>query len=113
MLNFDSRKHLTQKNTIVTGWRADAAGHMLIAPNGRSTRLTNSEWSFAQALRKNPGRVVSREELVLCLGQDPANYDPRRMDTLVQRLRQKIELAEMGELPLRTRHGQGYVWEER
>lgn len=96
-----------------SSWRADAATHMLFAPNGHSTRLTNSEWSFVQALRKSTGRVVSREKLVLSLGQDPANYDPRRMDTLVQRLRQKIELADLGELPLRTRHGQGFIWEER
>lgn len=94
-------------------WRTDAASRTLIAANEHSTPLTASEWVFVQALRKSPGKLVSREELVRGLGQDPASYDPRRMDTLVQRLRQKTELANMGELPLRTRHGQGYVWEER
>jgi DNA-binding response OmpR family regulator len=85
---------------------------MLVAANGHSIHLTTSEWMFVQTLRKSQGKVIRREELVRGLGQDPANYDSRRMDTLVQRLRQKIELADMGELPLRTRHGQGYIWEE-
>ena len=94
-------------------WRTDTATRTLIAANEHSIQLTTSEWVFVQTLRKNHGRVVSREELVRCLGQDPSSYDPRRMDTLVQRLRQKANVADMGELPLRTRHGQGYVWEER
>jgi DNA-binding response OmpR family regulator len=94
-------------------WRADAATRVLFSVNGNSTHLTASEWVFVQTLRKNQGRVVSRDELVRSLGQDPANYDVRRMDTLVQRLRQKIESADMGELPLHTRHGKGFIWEER
>jgi two-component system OmpR family response regulator len=94
-------------------WRTDTTTQTLIAANEHSIRLTTSEWVFVQTLRKKHGKVVSREELVRALGQDPSSYDPRRMDTLVQRLRQKANVADMGELPLRTRHGQGYVWEER
>jgi DNA-binding response OmpR family regulator len=104
---------LFRRGNMAVSWRTDAATRTLIAANENAIALTASEWVFVQTLRKNPGRVVSREELVAALGQDPANYDPRRMDTLLQRLRQKAESAGMGELPLRTRHGQGYVWEER
>ena len=102
-----------RRGTGTVSWRADAATRMLIAATGQSAHLTPSEWVFVQALRKSPGKVVSREDLVRSLGQDPDNYDPRRMDTLVQRLRQKAEAAGMGELPLHTRHGLGYIWEER
>jgi len=104
---------LFRRGNTAVSWRTDAATRTLIAANEHAIPLTASEWVFVQTLRKNPGRVVSREELVGALGQDPANYDPRRMDTLLQRLRQNAESAGMGELPLRTRHGQGYVWEER
>jgi DNA-binding response OmpR family regulator len=104
---------LLRRGTDSIGWRTDASTRMLIAQNGVSVHLTSSEWVFIEALRKDAGNVVSREKLVYSLGQDPAEYDPRRMDTLVQRLRQKIEAADMDELPLHTRHGQGYVWEER
>ena len=102
-----------RRGNTALSWRTDVATRTLIAANEHSIPLTAREGVFVQALRKSPGKLVSREELVCGLGQDPASYDPRRMDTLVQRLRQKAELADMGELPLRTRHGQGYVWEER
>ena len=104
---------LLRRGNGTVSWRTDAATRMLIAANGHSTHLTTSEWVFLQALRKTPGKVIARETLVRSLGHDPASYDPRRMDTLVQRLRQKVEAADMSELPLHTRHGQGYVWEER
>jgi DNA-binding response OmpR family regulator len=65
---------------------------------------------FVQTLRKNQGRVVSHDDLVRSLGQDPANYDVRRMDTLLQCLRHKIESADLGELLLHTGHGKGFIW---
>jgi two-component system OmpR family response regulator len=104
---------LFRRSTTTLGWRTDATTRTLIAANEHSVRLTTSEWVFVQTLRKNSGRVVSREDLVRSLSQDPANYDPRRMDTLVQRLRRKADSAGLGVLPLQTRHGLGYVWEER
>jgi OmpR family two-component system bacitracin resistance response regulator BceR len=76
-------------------------------------QLTASEWVFVQLLRSSAGKVIERQELVRSLGQDPQDYDSRRMDTLLQRLRKKAEQAGLGALPLHTRHGQGYVWEER
>ncbi len=103
---------LLRRGAGTVNWRSDAATRILTATNGHSAHLTTSEWVFVQALRKSPGKVISREELVRSLGQDPAKYDPRRMDTLVQRLRHKAEAADMGVLPLHTRHGQGYVWDE-
>ncbi len=104
---------LLRRGNSNVSWRTEAATRTLTAANDRSVPLTASEWVFVQALRKSPGRVISREELVRALGQDPDTYDSRRMDTLVQRIRHKTSQAEMGELPLHTRHGQGYVWEER
>jgi DNA-binding response OmpR family regulator len=40
---------LLRRVVTVAGRRADAASHMRIAPNGSSTRLTYSEWSFAHS----------------------------------------------------------------
>ena len=100
-------------SSSAVGWRTDAASRMLIGATGQSVHLTSSEWLFLTALRKRPSVVFSREELTHVLGHDINDYDHRRMDMLVRRLRQKVEDAGLGELPLRTRHGQGYVWEER
>lgn len=94
-------------------WHANVTERVLFAPNGSGIQLTASEWIFVQQLRQNPGKVVSRQELVRSLGQDPLDYDSRRMDTLLQRVRKKAQQAHAGTLPLHTRHGLGYVWEER
>lgn len=102
-----------RRNTSVTNWRTDAASQTLIGAIGDSVHLTSSEWLFVKALRTSPGQIVDRQELARALGHDPDEYDLRRMDMLVRRLRIKVEAAGLGELPLRTRHGQGYVWDER
>jgi DNA-binding response OmpR family regulator len=94
------------------GWQMNSAAQTLIGLNGRWIHLTPSEWVFIKALRKNAGLVVSREVLIGELGKKPNDYDPRRMDSLLQRIRLKAKQAGLGGLPLRTRHGQGYVWDE-
>lgn len=104
---------MLRRNTTKVRWISNTTTRELVAPHGKSIQLTPSEWVFVQLLRQYPGKVISRQELVLSLGKDPMEYDFRRMDTLLQRLRKKAEHAGLGTLPLHTRHGQGYVWEER
>ncbi len=104
---------LLRRTPKLGSWHANVAERVLFAPNGHGIQLTASEWIFVQQLRQNPGKVVSRQELVRSLGQDPLDYDSRRMDTLLQRVRKKAQQANVGTLPLHTRHGLGYVWEER
>jgi DNA-binding response OmpR family regulator len=102
-----------RRNTSDANWRTEAATQTLIGALGDSVHLTSSEWLFVKALRKSPGKITDRQELARALGHDPDVYDLRRMDMLVRRLRLKVEAAGLGELPLHTRHGQGYVWDER
>ena len=104
---------MLRRSTTKASWGSNAMARELVAPNGKSIQLTASEWVFVQLLRQSPGKVMSRQELVRSLDKDPLDYDSRRMDTLVQRLRKKAEQAGLGALPLHTRHGLGYVWEER
>jgi DNA-binding response OmpR family regulator len=104
---------LLRRSTAKVSWGSNTITRELVAPNGKSIQLTPSEWVFVQLLRQRPGIVINRQELVLSLGHEPVDYDSRRMDTLLQRLRKKAEQAGMGSLPLHTRHGQGYVWEAR
>lgn len=104
---------MLRRSIAKPSWGANTMERVLSAPNGNSIQLTASEWVFVQLLRQSPGKVMSRQELVRSLDKDPLDYDSRRMDTLVQRLRKKAEQAGLGALPLHTRHGLGYVWEER
>jgi DNA-binding response OmpR family regulator len=102
-----------RRSTSALSWRTDASSRTLIGPGDQSVHLSSNEWLFVTALRKRPGQIVSREELAEALGHDRDNYDSRRMDMLMRRLRHKVTVAGLGEMPLRTQHGQGYVWEER
>jgi DNA-binding response OmpR family regulator len=104
---------MLRRSQSQAGWRSNVPERELLAPNGCAVQLTASEWVFVQLLRQSPGKVIGRQELVRSLGKDPLDYDSRRMDTLLQRLRKKAEQAGLGALPLHTRHGLGYVWEER
>ena len=104
---------LMPRSTTPDSWRCDPDSRVLLSPLGLSLQLTLSEWLFVQALREDIGQLVLRDRLVLALGHDPLDYDPRRMDSLVQRLRSKAQAAGMSALPIHTRHGQGYMWLER
>ena len=104
---------ILRRSTTKVSWGSNTITRELVAPNGKMIQLTPTEWVFVQLLRQSPGKVIHRQELILNMGHNPVDYDSRRMDTLLQRLRKKTEHAGLGALPLHTRHGQGYVWEER
>jgi DNA-binding response OmpR family regulator len=63
-----------------------------------------------QRLAAQPGQAVSRQNLVLALGQDPQAYDYRRMEVLVRRLRNKVRDSAGVDLPLETVHRLGYAF---
>lgn len=91
-------------------WALDALKWTLRSPEGRAFKLTHSELVLLTALARRPGESVSRDELALALGHDPIVYDPRRLEILVRRLRNKV-VEQLGyPLPLETVHGQGYAF---
>ncbi len=92
-------------------WRLDALHSCLVTPAGTSVDLTDNELRYLKPLLEHPGEVVDRDELVRALDQKPDFYAMRRMETMVSRLRTKVQKASPGEpLPLRARHGRGYVF---
>jgi DNA-binding response OmpR family regulator len=48
--------------------------------------------------------------LITALGQNPEIYDPRRMEIMVRRLRNKAKETVGYELPLETAHRKGYAF---
>lgn len=59
------------------------------------------------ALASNPG-YVTREAIVVALGGNYLDYDQRRLDTQMRRLRRKVEEACGLALPVSTLRGTGY-----
>ncbi len=95
-----------------TKWQMNSAMQSLIGANGHWMYLTAEEWIFIKTVRLKIGIVVNRETLTNELGKNALNYNPRCMNNILRRLRVKAKNAGLGELPLRTRHGLGYIWIE-
>jgi DNA-binding response OmpR family regulator len=93
-----------------TSWRIDCATWQLYTPAGQSVKLTGSEMAVMGALARQPGVTVPRDDLIMELGCKPDSYDPRRMEILVRRLRNKVSDHTDTMLPLETVHRQGYVF---
>jgi DNA-binding response OmpR family regulator len=92
-------------------WRLDALRSCLITPNGIEVALTDNELRFLSPLLDHPGTVVDRDRLAQALDQVPDIYAMRRMETMLSRLRAKVQKASPEEpLPVRARHGRGYAF---
>lgn len=90
------------------GWLLDGKSWRLLAPGGQALKLTHSEHVLLLRLAQASGQPVSKEELVLSLGHAPEQYDYRRLEILIRRLRNKAEDAWGQPLPLETAHRRGY-----
>ncbi|HCD71772.1 response regulator transcription factor [Thermovirga lienii] len=81
---------------------------------GRTLDLSPTEYHLLEILAKNPGRVLSREEL-LAKGWGYYLGDSRTVDVHISRLRRKLEKDPENPKILHTVRGRGYMikWEEK
>jgi DNA-binding response OmpR family regulator len=92
------------------GWTLDATARDLVSPSGRRIDLTSSEFDLLMAFIRQPGQTASRSALLGALKGRAWTYFDRSIDTLVARLRKKID-ADQGRPPLiRSVRGVGYVF---
>ncbi len=79
-----------------------------VKSRGEAVSLTPSEYRILCALAANPGRVLTRDQLIsLALGSDFDGFD-RTIDAHVKNLRQKIEADPRNPRFIMTVHGIGY-----
>lgn len=77
---------------------------------GQPVAVTTAEFTLLKLFAQNPGRVLSREQLVeLANGPDRVPFD-RSIDVRVARLRKKIEPNPDSPVYLRTVWGAGYLF---
>jgi DNA-binding response OmpR family regulator len=69
--------------------------------------LSHQDYTVLATLAAND-QGVSRKEIVQALGKDYLEYDQRRLDTQMRRLRRKVEQACALRLPVATLRGVGY-----
>jgi DNA-binding response OmpR family regulator len=94
------------------GWRIAFQQRELIGPDGYRSTLSATEMVLFELLCASPGQVVSRRALIAGLGEDWRNFDERRLDQLISRLRRRWRDGCGQELPLKTEHRKGYSFGE-
>ncbi len=84
----------------------DLAAARLLRENGAAERLSPGEISLVRAFAENPGRVLSREELIELAPAETLDAFDRSIDSRIARLRRKLETE-----TIRTVRGFGYVFD--
>jgi DNA-binding response OmpR family regulator len=80
-------------------------GRYEIVVDGRDVSLTRTEFALVAALIEQPGRVLSRQRLLVALESERGKRpSPRAVDVYIAQLRVKL-----GTDAIRTIHGVGYV----
>jgi len=91
------------------GWTLDAVTRELVSPQGRDVDLTSSEFDLLIAFLGQAGQTLSRSALLSALRGRAWTYFDRSIDTLVARLRKKVDVDSARPL-IRSVRGVGYVF---
>lgn len=73
------------------GWTLDETTRDLMSPAGQRVDLTSSEFDLLMAFLRHPGQPLSRAALLGVLRGRQWTYFDRSIDTLVARLRKKLD----------------------
>jgi len=90
----------------------DSAALQLTRKSGEAVTLTAREIKLLEIFVRRPGRVLSRETLLSLLGDDDADILDRAIDSLVARLRRKLE-THGNTAFIKTLRGAGYLFVPR
>lgn len=95
----------------IASWRYAPVRWELTSPFGTRIKLTRTETKLIEVLVRNAGTTVSRREIIKGLGESPSEYDERRLEAVVSRLRRKIEQScPSSSAPIQAVHGMGYAF---
>ena len=90
------------------GLTLDEARQLLLTADGAEHLLTGTEFRLLRYLMQHPGQVLSKAQLTEHVYDFDAGRDSNVIEVYIKRLREKIG-AEL----IRTRRGQGYVFQPR
>jgi two-component system OmpR family response regulator len=95
---------------MFAGWTLDKTTRDLLGPAGQRVDLTSSEFDLLMALLRHPGQPLSRAALLGVLRGRQWTYFDRSIDTLVARLRKKLDDGSDRPPLIRSVRGVGYVF---
>ena len=79
--------------------------------NGQRVKLTQVEYSIMKMFMENPGKALSREEILKCVWGGNYLGELKIVDVNIRRLRVKIEDEPTSPIYITTIWGYGYKWE--
>ena len=90
------------------GWKLDVNSRSLISPEGEENKLPRSEFRALQHFCENPGKIQTRETLLLKMtGRELRSHD-RTVDVTIRRIRKHFEDHPSTPEIIVTIHGEGY-----
>lgn len=92
------------------GWQLDCHTLELLSPTQVSVMLTPTEFNLVRELAKVSPETVTRVRLAAAMGHAELDFDFRRLETALSRLRKKIEHRTGEASPLRNARNVGYVF---
>lgn len=96
----------------IPGGQADRGRGEIRFDDGRRCELGEMEMRLLRYLAANPGRPLSRDELLLHVWQmRPEGIETRTIDMHVARLREKLAAGPAGAAILKTVRGKGYMFD--
>jgi two-component system, OmpR family, response regulator len=96
------------RTAMFGAWTLHLATYRLSHASGRSCDLTAGELSLLRGLLDNPGAVLSRNQLLALTRHDDGDVFDRTIDTLIVRLRRKLEDNARKPQLIQTIRGGGY-----
>jgi DNA-binding winged helix-turn-helix (wHTH) protein len=78
--------------------------------DGTTLRLTRQERALIGQFIARPNRLLSRDQLLSALSDDPGDVSDRNIDFLVNRLRRKLKDPARRPRFIATQYGEGYAW---
>lgn len=104
----------SQKTTLASFSLGQAqfipAEHVVKTAHGQTLKITPTEMLLAQTFAQNPGRVLSRNELLETVWQYSSGTETRTVDVFVAKLRRYTDEGGAQPSAIETARGLGYVY---
>lgn len=93
-------------------WQLDTDDWCLSTPAGKAVPLTAPERCILRIVMTDRDRPVAREDLIDALRREVHDFEPKRIEMMIHRLRRKAQAASGTVFPLVTLRGHGYLFQE-
>lgn len=104
-----SRDTVEEKVLMVQGLTIDTVARRVVREDGEEADLTPLEFDVLTVLVANASKVISRPRIMQAVYGRDWSLNPRAVDGIVSRLRNKLFDDNEGTRRIRTVHGRGYM----